>query len=138
MATFAALVFRPRRPRRSGRNCSSARAATANKPRILEAFNEPIDNWLDFLHVHDVHDRDGKSQLMSLSESSLDPLARTTKFMLTEEAQLTIVRRRNRHRAHPRAHLPVDEDGRLFGKDVRKVGGIDIPTIQKHLNQWFA
>jgi len=28
-------------------------------------------------------DRDGKSQLMSLAESSLDPLSRTTRFMLT-------------------------------------------------------
>ena len=57
-----------------------------DKPRILEAFNEPIDNWLDFFMFTMFTDRDGKSQLMSLSESSLDPLARTTRFMLTEEA----------------------------------------------------
>ena len=25
-----------------------------------------------------------------------------------------------------------------FSEDVRRVGGIDIPTIQKHLNQWFS
>jgi benzoyl-CoA 2,3-dioxygenase component B len=25
-----------------------------------------------------------------------------------------------------------------FSGDVRKLGGIDIPTIQKHLNQWFS
>src|SRR2546430_17507480 len=25
-----------------------------------------------------------------------------------------------------------------FSEDVRKLGGIDIPTIQKHLNQWFS
>jgi len=25
-----------------------------------------------------------------------------------------------------------------FSGDVRKIGGIDIPTIQKHLNQWFS
>ena len=31
-------------------------------------------------------DRDGKYQLYALSESGFDPLARTTKFMLTEEA----------------------------------------------------
>ena len=31
-------------------------------------------------------DRDGKFQLCALAESSFDPLARTTKFMLTEEA----------------------------------------------------
>ena len=57
-----------------------------DKPRILEAFNEPIDNWLDFFMFTMFTDRDGKSQLLSLSESSLDPLSRTTRFMLTEEA----------------------------------------------------
>jgi benzoyl-CoA 2,3-dioxygenase component B len=25
-----------------------------------------------------------------------------------------------------------------FSEDVRRLGGIDIPTIQKHLNQWFS
>ena len=57
-----------------------------DKPRILDAFNEPIDNWLDFFMFTMFTDRDGKSQLLSLSESSLDPLSRTTRFMLTEEA----------------------------------------------------
>ena len=31
-------------------------------------------------------DRDGKFQLKALAESGFDPLARTTRFMLTEEA----------------------------------------------------
>ena len=57
-----------------------------DKPRILDAFNEPIENWLDFFMFTMFTDRDGKSQLLSLSESSLDPLSRTTRFMLTEEA----------------------------------------------------
>src|ERR671939_77472 len=57
-----------------------------DKPRILEALNEPVDTWLDFFMFTMFTDRDGKSQLMSLSESSLDPLSRTTRFMLTEEA----------------------------------------------------
>src|SRR5260370_14229332 len=62
-----------------------------DKPRILEAFNEPIDNWLDFFMFTMFTDRDGKSQLMSLSESSLDPLSRTTRFMLTHEAPHMLV-----------------------------------------------
>ncbi len=86
-----------------------------DKPRILEAFNEPIDNWLDFFMFTMFTDRDGKSQLMSLSESSLDPLSRTTKFMLTEEAHHMFVGETG-HRADPGAHLPADEDGRLFGR----------------------
>jgi len=43
-----------------------------DKPRILDAFNEPIENWLDFFMFTMFTDRDGKSQLLSLSESSLD------------------------------------------------------------------
>ena len=39
--------------------------------------------------------------------------------------------------ARTRAHLSADEAGRLLG-DVRKLGGIDIPTIQKHLNLWLS
>ena len=57
-----------------------------DKPRILDAFNEPIEDWLDFFMFTMFTDRDGKSQLLSLSESSLDPLSSTTRFMLTEEA----------------------------------------------------
>ena len=62
------------------------RSGNDDTPRMLEAFNEPIDTWLDFFAFTMFTDRDGKSQLLSLSESSLDPLARTTRFMLTEEA----------------------------------------------------
>src|ERR1700719_1279900 len=41
-----------------------------DKPRILEAFNEPIDNWLDFFMFTMFTDRDGQSQAMSLSANS--------------------------------------------------------------------
>jgi benzoyl-CoA 2,3-epoxidase subunit B len=107
-----------------------------DKPRILEAFNEPIDNWLDFFMFTMFTDRDGKSQLMSLSESSLDPLARTTKFMLTEEAHHMFVGETGIARILERTCQLIKIAG--YSEDVRKVGGIDIPTIQKHLNQWFS
>src|SRR5207249_4442234 len=103
---------------------------------ILEAFNEPIDNWLDFFMFTMFTDRDGKSQLMSLSESSLDPLSRTTRFMLTEEAHHMFVGETGVSRILQRTCELMREAG--FSEDVRKVGGIDIPTIQKHLNQWFS
>jgi len=51
----------------------------SDKPRMLEAFNEPIEDWLDFFMFAMFTDRDGKSQLMSLAESALDPLSRTTR-----------------------------------------------------------
>jgi benzoyl-CoA 2,3-dioxygenase component B len=107
-----------------------------DKPRILEAFNEPIDNWLDFFMFTMFTDRDGKSQLMSLSESSLDPLARTTRFMLTEEAHHMFVGESGVSRILDRTCQLMKEAG--YSGDVRKLGGIDIPMIQKHLNQWFS
>ena len=84
-----------------------------DKPRILEAFNEPIDTWLDFFMFTMFTDRDGKSQLLSLSESSLDPLSRTTRFMLTEEAHHMFVGETG-IAPHRRADVPADEGGRLL------------------------
>ena len=107
-----------------------------DKPRILEAFNEPIDNWLDFFMFTMFTDRDGKSQLMSLSESSLDPLSRTTRFMLTEEAHHMFVGETGVARILERTCQLMRQAG--YSEDVRKVGGIDLSTIQKHLNQWFS
>ena len=57
-----------------------------DKPRILGTFNEPISDWLSFFMFTYFTDRDGKFQLKSLAESGFDPLARTCRFMLTEEA----------------------------------------------------
>ena len=121
-----------KRPRR----CSSAAAATTDSPRMLEAFNEPIDTWLDFFAFTMFTDRDGKSQLLSLSESSLDPLSRTTRFMLTEEAHHMFVGETGIARILERTCQLMKEAG--FSGDVRKVGGIDIPLIQKFVNFWFS
>jgi benzoyl-CoA 2,3-dioxygenase component B len=107
-----------------------------DKPRILEAFNEPIDNWLDFFMFTMFTDRDGKSQLMSLSESSFDPLSRTARFMLTEEAHHMFVGESGVARILERTCQLMKKAG--LSEDVRKLGGIDIPTIQKHLNLWFS
>ena len=107
-----------------------------DKPRILEAFNEPIENWLDFFMFTMFTDRDGKSQLMSLSESSLDPLSRTTRFMLTEEAHHMFVGETGVARILERTCELLKQTG--YSEDVRKLGGIDLPTIQKHVNLWVS
>ena len=107
-----------------------------DKPRILEAFNEPIENWLDFFMFTMFTDRDGKSQLMSLSESSFDPLSRTTRFMLTEEAHHMFVGETGIARILERTSELLKESG--YSEDVRKLGGIDLPTIQKHVNLWVS
>src|SRR5439155_1115108 len=62
------------------------RSGSGDKPRILNTFNEPIDDWLSFFMFTMYTDRDGKYQLSALAQSGFDPLARTTRFMLTEEA----------------------------------------------------
>ena len=62
------------------------RSGDADNPRILGAFNEKTPDWLAFFMFTYFTDRDGKFQLAALAESAFDPLARTTKFMLTEEA----------------------------------------------------
>jgi benzoyl-CoA 2,3-dioxygenase component B len=107
-----------------------------DKPRILDAFNEPIENWLDFFMFTMFTDRDGKSQLLSLSESSLDPLSRTTRFMLTEEAHHMFVGETGIARILERTCQLMKQAG--YSEDVRKLGGIDIPTIQKFINLWFS
>jgi hypothetical protein len=107
-----------------------------DKPRILDAFNEPIENWLDFFMFTMFTDRDGKSQLLSLSESSLDPLSRTTRFMLTEEAHHMFVGETGIARILERTCQLTKASG--YSGDVRKLGGIDLETLQKFINLWFS
>jgi len=75
---------------RDGRDEAEAllerRSGNPDKPRILEAFNQPCDDWLNFFAFTMFTDRDGKYQLSALAESGFEPLARTCRFMLTEEA----------------------------------------------------
>jgi benzoyl-CoA 2,3-epoxidase subunit B len=111
-------------------------SGNVDKPRMLEAFNTPIETWLDFFAFTMFTDRDGKSQLLSLSESSLDPLSRTTRFMLTEESHHMFVGDTGLGRIIERTCQLMKESG--FSEDVRTRGGIDLPTIQRHVNFWFS
>ena len=107
-----------------------------DKPRMLEAFNTPIETWLDMFAFTMFTDRDGKSQLLSLSESALDPLSRTTRFMLTEESHHLFVGDTGLGRIVERTCELMKQAG--FSEDVRPLGGIDLPTIQRHINFWFS
>lgn len=105
-----------------------------DKPRMLSAFNNPCDHWLSFFAFTHFMDRDGKYQLASLSESGFDPLARTCDFMLTEEAHHLFVGETGLDRIIRRSgELTLETDG-----DPRKVGGIDLDTIQRSINYWFS
>ncbi len=111
------------------------RSGNQDRPRILGAFNEPIADWLSFYMFTMFTDRDGKSQLLSLSESSLDPLSRTTRFMLTEEAHHMFVGETGVRRVVQRS---CELTKQSKSGDPRELGGIDIPTIQKYLNLWYS
>lgn len=119
--------------REEGDEMLERHSGDADKPRVLGAFNEKTSDWLSFFMFTYFTDRDGKYQLASLAESGFDPLARTCRFMLTEEAH----------------HMFVGETGvgRIVKRtcelmnnhvDVRKQGGIDLETIQKYINFHFS
>src|SRR5436190_3990258 len=109
------------------------RSGSADKPRILNAFNEPIDDWLSFFMFTMFTDRDGKYQLSALAESGFDPLARTTRFMLTEEAHHLFVGEMGVDRVVQRTAELLAQ-----GKDPRKEGAVPLDMIQRYLNQWFT
>jgi benzoyl-CoA 2,3-epoxidase subunit B len=109
------------------------RSGSGDKPRILNAFNEPIEDWLSFFMFAMFTDRDGKYQLSALAESGFDPLARTTRFMLTEEAHHLFVGEMGVDRVVQRCAQLMAE-----GKDPRKEGAVPLDVIQKYLNLWFS
>jgi benzoyl-CoA 2,3-dioxygenase component B len=108
------------------------RAGDADKPRILDAFNQPCPDWLTFFCFTMFTDRDGKYQLGALAESAFDPLSRTCRFMLTEEAHHLSVGELGVERILRRA-AQLERQG-----DPRKLGGIDVPTVLKWIRYWFS
>jgi benzoyl-CoA 2,3-dioxygenase component B len=106
-----------------------------DKPRILGAFNEETPDWLSFFMFTFFTDRDGKYQLASLAESGFDPLSRSCRFMLTEEAHHMFVGETGISRIIQRTCELMKEHKT---DDVRSVGAIDLPTMQKYLNFHFS
>jgi benzoyl-CoA 2,3-dioxygenase component B len=111
------------------------RSGDPDRPRILEAFNAPIADWLSFFMFTMFTDRDGKYQLLALSESGFDPVSRTTRFMLTEEAHHMFVGQTGVQRIVQRATELMKEQP---GRDVRSMGGIDLETVQRYVNFWYS
>ena len=111
------------------------RSGDADRPRILTAFNERTPDWLALFMFTFLTDRDGKFQLHSLAESAFDPLARTCRFMLTEEAHHMFVGITGLLRVVQRTCEIMREHAT---DDVRRFGVIDLPTFQKYLNFHFS
>jgi benzoyl-CoA 2,3-dioxygenase component B len=94
------------------------RRAFENK-RLLNAFNEEVDNWMDLYAYTDFVDRDGKFQLQMLKFSAFAPLGRSMSYMLREEA----------------FHMGCGDNGL---RRVVEAGVVPAGLIQKYLNKWIS
>ncbi len=86
--------------------------------RLLGAFNEIVENWLDFYTYTQFVDRDGKFQLTMLSYSGFLPLAQSMIPMLKEES----------------FHLGTGNNGL---RRIVQAGKIPVSIIQKYYNKWL-
>jgi len=109
------------------------RSGDPDRPRILEAFNEPTDDWLSFFMFTTFTDRDGKYQLLALAESAFDPLSRTCRFMLTEEAHHMFVGQTGIARIVQRTAELV-----RAGRDPERHGALPFDMIQRAINFWYS
>jgi benzoyl-CoA 2,3-dioxygenase component B len=114
------------------------RSGDANNPRILTAFNERTGNWLAFYMFAFFTDRDGKFQLSALAESGFDPLARTCRFMLTEEAHHMFVGESGVARAIQRTCEVMHEKKVRDASQARALGVIDLETMQRFVNFHYS
>ncbi len=114
------------------------RSGSRDNPRILTTFNEPIEDWLSLFMFTFFTDRDGKFQLKSLAESSFDPLARTCRFMLTEEAHHMFVGDTGIQRVVRRTLEVMNELGTDDVERIREAGALDLPLVQRYLNFWCS
>jgi benzoyl-CoA 2,3-dioxygenase component B len=117
------------------------RSGHADTPRMLGAFNEATPDWLSFFMFTYFTDRDGKMQLEALAQSGFDPLSRTCRFMLTEEAHHMFVGETGVSRVVERTCQAMRDAGISDPEDVaavRALGVIDLPTIQRKINLHFS
>src|SRR5216684_2615009 len=117
------------------------RSGSADKPRMLGAFNEATPDWLSFFMFTFFTDRDGKMQLESLAQSGFDPVSRTCRFMLTEEAHHMFVGETGIGRTLQRTCEAMKEAGIEDPSEIdktRALGVIDLPTMQKKLNLHYT
>ena len=116
-------------------------SGSEDAPRMLGAFNEVTPDWLSFFMFTSFTDRDGKMQLEALAQSGFDPLSRTCRFMLTEEAHhmfvgengvRRVIKKTCEEMVKARITNPYDIE------KIRNLGVIDLPTIQKKINLHFS
>jgi benzoyl-CoA 2,3-dioxygenase component B len=114
------------------------RSGDPNNPRILTAFNEKTSHWLAYYMFTFFTDRDGKFQLAALAESAFDPLARTTRFMLTEEAHHMFIGESGVARVLERTCEVMRQHSLTDASQVRGHGVIDLETLQRFVNFHYS
>ena len=119
-------------------NLLERRSGDSDNPRILTAFNEQTNHWLAFFMFAFFTDRDGKFQLSSLAESGFDPLSRTCRFMLTEEAHHLFVGESGVARTVQRTCEVMAQHGLTDPSEGRQQGVIDLNTLQKFINFHYS
>lgn len=113
------------------------RSGQQDNPRILGAFNERTPDWLSFFMFTYFTDRDGKMQLAALAESGFDPLSRSCRFMLTEEAHHLFVGETGVGRTVEATCTVMKKAGITDPYDVeaiRALGVVDLPLLQRKAN----
>src|SRR5687768_16045673 len=113
-------------------------SGNADKPRILTTFNEPISDWLSLYCFTYFTDRDGKYQFKSLAESGFDPLSRTCRFILTEEAHHMLVSETGLGRVAKSTFQVMKALGTDDPAEIRRAGAVDLPLLQKYINFWCS
>ena len=124
--------------REEGEALLERRSGEEDNPRILQAFNERTPDWLAFFMFTYFTDRDGKFQLCALAESGFDPLSRTTRFMLTEEAHHMFIGESGVSRILQRTCQVMNELKTDDPTTLRNAGVIDLQTIQRYLNFHYS
>ena len=116
-------------------------SGSEDAPRMLGAFNESTPDWLSFFMFTAFTDRDGKMQLEALAQSGFDPLSRTCRFMLTEEAHHMFVGENGVRRVIKKTCETMQKAGITDPYEINKIrelGVIDLPTIQKKINLHYS
>ena len=127
--------------REEGEALLERRSGQEDNPRILQAFNEETPDWLSFFMFTYFTDRDGKMQLEALAQSGFDPLSRTCRFMLTEEAHHMFVGETGVQRIIERTAQVMKDNAITDPNDVARIrahGAIDLPALQRKLNLHFS
>ncbi len=124
--------------REEGEALLERRSGEEDNPRILQAFNERTPDWLAFFMFTYFTDRDGKFQLCALAESGFDPLSRTTRFMLTEEAHHMFIGESGVSRILQRTCQVMNELKTDDPHTLRENGVIDLDTVQRYLNFHYS